>query len=160
MRTDPSLIRSFPLALWRGLISRRWIIGACVVLLGSFAAVQTRAAEPAWDKVGETPALTLYMDRSTLQREGAIRRVIEMQDLKSADPEGVLSRRYLNEYDCENKMHRIGRMTSYAGAMLSGKKLFDVSEMGYWRRIPVGGLFTLAYQLHCPGQIQSGKPGG
>ena len=138
-------------------LAKRLSVGAFALAFGPLVAAQPKAADPIWDKVGETPALTLYMDRSTLQKEGAIHRVIEMQDLKSADPEGVWSRRYLNEYDCENKMHRIGRMTSYSGALLSGKKLFDVSEMGYWRRIPVNGLFTLAYQLHCPGQIQSGK---
>lgn len=127
-----------------------------VVASGSPLA-QPKPTPGVWDKIGETAALTLYIDRSTLQREGAVRRIIEMQDLKAPDPDGVLSRRYLNEYDCENKMHRIGRMTSYAGAMLSGKKLFDVSEMGYWRAIPANGLFTVGYQLHCPGQSVPGN---
>ena len=106
--------------------------------------------EAPWEKLGETPVLTLYMDRSTLQREGAIRRVIEMQDLKVPDPDGVLSRRYVNEYDCDNQMHRIGRMTSWSGAALTGKKLFDVTDWGYWRKIPPNGLFTLGYKMLCP----------
>lgn len=109
----------------------------------------TRVEAP-WEKLGETPVLTLYMDRSSLQREGAIRRVFEMQDLRVPDPDGVLSRRYVNEYDCDNQMHRIGRMTSWSGAALSGKKLFDVTDWGYWRKIPPNGLFTLGYKLLCP----------
>ncbi|MFM8548468.1 MAG: surface-adhesin E family protein [Betaproteobacteria bacterium] len=107
-------------------------------------------AEPPWEKLGETPVLTLYMDRASIQREGAIRRVFEMQDLKAPDPEGVLSRRYVNEYDCDNQMHRIGRMTSWSGALLTGRKLFDVSDWGYWRKIPANGLFTLGFRMVCP----------
>ncbi len=119
-------------------------------------ATPTRSPEAPWEKLGETPVLTLYVDRSTLQREGAIRRVIEMQDLKVPDPDGVLSRRYTNEYDCDNQMHRIGRMVSWSGAALSGKKLFDVSDWGYWRKIPPNGLFTLGYQMFCP--PRAGEP--
>ena len=105
---------------------------------------------PPWEKLGETPVLTLYMDRSSVQRDGTIRRVFEMQDLKVPDPDGVLSRRYVNEYDCDNQMHRIGRMTSWSGAALSGRKLFDVSDWGYWRKIPANGLFTVGFRLVCP----------
>ena len=105
---------------------------------------------PPWEKLGETPVLTLYMDRSSVQREGTIRRVFEMQDLKVPDPDGVLSRRYVNEYDCDNQMHRIGRMTSWSGGALSGRKLFDVSDWGYWRKIPANGLFTVGFRLVCP----------
>ena len=49
---------------------------------------------PPWEKLGDTPALTLYIDRTTLQRDGSIRRVLEMQDLKVPDPDGVMSRRF------------------------------------------------------------------
>jgi|688.fasta_scaffold547128_2 hypothetical protein len=105
---------------------------------------------PPWEKLGDTPALTLYIDRTTLQRDGSIRRVLEMQDLKVPDPDGVMSRRYTNEYDCDNQMHRIGRMTSWAGPQLTGRKVFDITEWGYWRKIPPNGLFTLGFKLLCP----------
>lgn len=113
-------------------------------------AAQAQGVEPPWEKLGETPALTLYMDRTTVQRDGAIRRVTEMQDLKVPDPDGVMSRRYTNEYDCDNQMHRIGRMTSWSGAQLTGRKVFDIADWGYWRKIPPNGLFTLGFKLLCP----------
>ena len=117
---------------------------------GEGPAAPLRPGEPIWDKLGETPVLTLYLDRTSVQREAAIRRVVEMQDLKVPDPDGVLSRRYINEYDCENQMHRIGQMTSWSGSQLSGRKLFDVAEWGYWRKIPANGLFTLGFRQLCP----------
>jgi hypothetical protein len=72
-----------------------------------------------------------------------------MQDLKKSDAQGVQSRRYLNEYDCNYKMHRLGKMTSYSGPKMTGQKLFDVDEMGYWRKIPPNGVFTLTYIAVC-----------
>jgi hypothetical protein len=102
-----------------------------------------------WVKVGESELATLYMDRSSIQREENVVRVWEIQDLKAPDADGVRSRRYLNEYDCKYQMYRIGSMTSYAGPMLTGQKLFDVETKGVWRK--VGGLspFTVSFVIHC-----------
>jgi hypothetical protein len=102
-----------------------------------------------WAKVGESELATLYMDRSSIQREENVVRVWEIQDLKVADGDGVRSRRYLNEYDCKYQMYRISNLTSYAGPMLTGQKLFDLEAKGLWRK--VGGLspFTLSFVIHC-----------
>jgi hypothetical protein len=103
----------------------------------------------AWTRIGETQDVTLYVNRSAIERENNIRRVWEMQDLKAPDVEGVRSRRYLNEYDCTYKMHRLGQMTSYAGPKLTGEKVANVKEMGYWRKIPPNGVFVLTYIAVC-----------
>jgi len=103
----------------------------------------------AWTRIGESEELTLYVNRNSIEKEDSIRRVREMQDLKTADAEGVRSRSYINEYDCNYKMHRLGQMTSYAGPKMTGKKLFTVNEMGYWRKIPPYGVFTLTYIAVC-----------
>ena len=102
-----------------------------------------------WAKVGENEGATLYMDRSSIQREENVVRVWEIQDLKAPDADGVLSRRYLNEYDCKYQMYRIGNMTSHAGPMLTGQKLFDVQEKGVWRKVSGRNLFTLSFVIHC-----------
>lgn len=103
----------------------------------------------AWTRIGESEEVTLYVNRNTIEKEDTIRRVWEMQDLKTPDAQGVRSRRYINEYDCNYKMHRLGQMTSYAGPKMSGQKLFTVDEMGYWRKIPPNGVFVLTYIAVC-----------
>lgn len=103
----------------------------------------------AWTRIGETSDVTLYVNRQSIEKDDNIRRVWEMQDLKVADADGVRSRRYLNEYDCTYKMHRLGQVTSHAGPKLTGKKLFTVNEMGYWRKIPPDGVFVLTYVAVC-----------
>jgi hypothetical protein len=103
----------------------------------------------AWTRIGETPEVTLYVNRKSIEREDNIRRVWEMQDLKTPDSEGVRSRRYLNEYDCTYKMHRLGQMTSFAGPKMTGEKVAEVKDMGYWRKIPPNGVFVLTYIALC-----------
>lgn len=103
----------------------------------------------AWTRIGETPEVTLYVDRQSIEKEDNIRRVWELQDLKVADADGVRSRRYLNEYDCQYKMHRLSQVTSHAGPKLTGQKLFTVNETGYWRKIPPNGVFVLTYVAVC-----------
>ena len=103
----------------------------------------------AWTRIGESEEVTLYVNRNSIEKEDTIRRVREMQDLKTADAEGVRSRSYINEYDCNYKMHRLGQMTSYAGPKMTGQRLFTVNEMGYWRKIPPYGVFTLTYIAVC-----------
>lgn len=102
-----------------------------------------------WSKIGETPEVALHVNRNAVEKDNNIRRVWEMQELKTPDPDGVQSRRYMNEYDCEYKMHRISQMDSFSGPGLTGKKLFTVEDPGYWRKIPPYGLFTLTYIWLC-----------
>lgn len=104
----------------------------------------------AWEKLGRTNNVTLYIDRSTLRNvDDDTYSAWEVQDLKVADPDGVRSRRYLHEVNCKYKMYRIGKMTSFSGPLLTGKKLFEVEEFGYWNDIPPKGLFSLTYAIHC-----------
>jgi hypothetical protein len=119
------------------------------VAAGVTALLMPALAWANWAKVGESELATLYMDRSTIQREENVVRVWEIQDLKAPDADGVRSRRYMNEYDCKYQMYRISSMTSYSGPMLTGQKLFDVDTKGLWRK--VGGLspFTLSFVIHC-----------
>jgi hypothetical protein len=115
------------------------------VLLASFMPISASA----WTRIGETEEVTLYVNRNSIEKVDTIRRVWEMQDLKAPDSEGVRSRRYLNEYDCHYKMHRIGQMTSFAGPKMTGQKVATVDEMGYWRKIPPNGIFVLTYIAVC-----------
>ena len=117
----------------------------CAGMLGGLGPVTAWA----WTRIGETPEVTLYVNRKSIEREDNIRRVWEMQDLKTPDPEGVRSRRYLNEYDCTYKMHRLGQMTSFAGPKMTGEKVAEVKDMGYWRKIPPNGVFVLTYIAMC-----------
>lgn len=123
----------------------RWLTGV-VVLTGACSGA---AWAMGWTRLVETQTMTFYVNRNSIEKDGDIRRMWEMQDLKAADPQGVMSRRYLNEYDCKEKMHRIGQMVSFSGPRLSGKPMFEVAEWGYWRKIPPDGVFVVSYVMLC-----------
>lgn len=123
------------------------------LLIPASASAQTPQQPPEtpspWNKVGETGAVVLYVDQQSLRRDGTIRRIIEMQDLKSPDPDGVLSRRYINEYDCSSRMSRIGQVSSYTQNMLGGSRRFMVEEWGYWRTVQPNTLFSVVLSSLC-----------
>ena len=136
------------------------LMAACLALGASAAAAATppppgntaqpgTEAPPGWRRIGETALATVYVQAGSLEREGQIRRVIEMQSLKDKDADGVLSRRYTAEYECRYQMVRIGRVSSHAGPLLSGPQVFDVQEMGYWRKIVQGSAFALLHTMVC-----------
>ena len=112
-------------------------------------AAPTSAFARSWVKLGETESVAIYVDRSSIERTSNGKRAWEMQDLKTQDSDGVLSRLYMNEFDCKLKLHRISQVTSYSGAKLSGRKVAEIREAGYWRKIPTTGLFVVGYILHC-----------
>lgn len=120
---------------------------AALTIALTFACISP--AHAAWTRIGKTESVTLYVNRDSVVTEGDVRRMWEMQDLAAPDADGVRSRRYLNEYDCKNKVYRVSQMTSFAGPKLTGAKLFEVAEPGYWRKIPPGGLFVLSYIALC-----------
>ena len=76
-------------------ISNPYFSQALIVLLLGFMSGLAQAQ--AWTRLGETDQLALYINRNSIERDGYIRRVWELQDLKQADPDGVMSRRYRNE---------------------------------------------------------------
>ena len=105
--------------------------------------------ESPWVVLGETPAMTLYWDRSSRVRDDDVMKVWEIQEMQAPDPDGVRSRRYRNEYDCKYSMHRITYLSSYSGSMLTGTKLFEVDEEGLWRQMPRGSVFAQGLATHC-----------
>lgn len=131
------LVIAVPVGLWAG---------AYLARLGPAAEAP---AEPVWVLVARSAGVELYLDTASIARDGALRRVIERQDLAAPDPDGVRSRRYRNEYDCASRRHRIGSVTSHAEPGLAGKRLFAIDEQGYWRAVPRGSLFERALGAVC-----------
>ena len=95
----------------------------------------TLAAAPAWAewvKVSENVRSVYYIDPATIRRDGNLRRVWEIEDLKERGKGGEMSRRSLNEYDCKEERSRILSISAHSDPMAGGKTLLDYSEPGKW----------------------------
>ena len=99
----------------------------------------TLAAAPVWAdwvKVSETDSHTAYIDPDTIRKDGNLRRVWQVSDLKQRNDRGVMSRRVLMEYDCKEARKRILQFSSHSDPMAGGRVLISDSEPDPWDYIP------------------------
>jgi hypothetical protein len=78
-----------------------------------------------WSNIGENDVDTLYVDLQSMHPQGHIRKILELQDLKQRGKNGEMSVLTKSEYDCEKATYRVMAVTTYAGPMAAGKKIFS-----------------------------------
>jgi hypothetical protein len=76
-----------------------------------------------WVKVSEDNEATYYADPVTVRKDGNIRRMWELQDLKKRYKNREMSRRYLSEYDCKERRHRMLTISAHSEPMARGTLL-------------------------------------
>ena len=98
----------------------------------------TLAATPAWAewvKVSETDGNFFYIDPATIRRDGNLRKVWTINDLKQRHKDGTMSRRALYEFECKEERHRLLSISAHSDPMASGKVLEIDSEPDKWSYI-------------------------
>ena len=85
-----------------------------------------------WVKGAETDDAVIYIDPAKIRKNGQLRRVWRLQDLKQRDADGVLSRRGLQEFDCKGMRFRVLSGTGYDGPMGTGKDLRRFDSATEW----------------------------
>lgn len=93
------------------------------------------AASAEWVQISENEEANVYIDLSTLHKDGNFRTVWQLHDQKKRNEDGTMSTRISWEYDCQNERVRILSATSHPEAMAKGKKLFTVYKASDWRDI-------------------------
>lgn len=99
------------------------------------------AAAPAcadWMKVGESDEAVIYIDPSTIERNGPIRRLWAMQEVRQIGPDGVASIRSFEEYDCTDRKFRYLSISAYAAPRAEGQVLFAHKIEDEWNHLPAG----------------------
>lgn len=91
-----------------------------------------------WLKVGETEAAVHYIDTATIHRNGNLRRVWTVQDMRNADADGVRSIRALEEYDCAQGRFRYLSLTAHSGPMAGGEVIAAHQLDDNWTARPPG----------------------
>jgi hypothetical protein len=98
------------------------------------AAAQNNAAAPAnWVLVSRNVSDTeVYVDPSTIRRDGRLRRYWDLTNFPSPRSSGALSGRYLMEVDCQEQRSRILQSASFSGPMLTGTLISRSNNPGNW----------------------------
>ena len=97
----------------------------------------TCSAWAEWVRAAESNKTTLYIDPATIRKDGNIRTVWILRDLKQREPSGSLSFVEQFEFDCKNERSSVMSMRSYSMPMAGGELLKDYQFRGSdWSDIP------------------------
>jgi hypothetical protein len=110
------------------------------------------AAAPAWAdwvKVIDNDVVVIYIDPATIRKDGNIRRVWELYDLKQRDRDGEMSRRVLYEYDCKEERYRFLSLSAHSEPMAGGRVLNTGSSPTAWDYVAPGTVAATKMQFVC-----------
>ena len=112
----------------------------------------TLAAAPAWAEYGQWGEIpgkaTFYIDPNTASRDGNLRRIWSIADMKKR-VEGVLSSQSLYEFDCKEKRYRTLSFSMHSGHMAHGEIISKNNRPSEWEYIPPGNFLAETLRLVC-----------
>jgi hypothetical protein len=102
-----------------------------------------------WVMYGEAATATFYYDPATIRKDGNMRRVWELTDLRKQGKVGEISRRMRIEYDCKQERFRYLGLSAHSGPMAGGEVLVMEGEYNNWRAIAPDTISDLMLQIVC-----------
>jgi hypothetical protein len=114
------------------------------------------AAHAEWTQIDVSnkpgDAFTLYVDTATIQRNGNLVRIWDLQDFR--EPQTVDGQLYLSEktqieFDCEAKKARVLATIDCAGRMCNGKVVYSDADASEWTAVGANTLGELEWKAAC-----------
>ena len=102
-----------------------------------------------WAKMGETDEGSFYIDTASVLRDGHVRQVWELTDLKQRDEGGEMSRRIRVQYDCKRGRTQVLSISTHWEPMAAGATLLSVAREGLWKEVPPETAYAAAFKLLC-----------
>ena len=112
-------------------------------------ALLANSAQAGWVKMGETDEGSLYIDPLTIERDGNVRQVWELMDLKQRDEGGELSRRLKVQYNCALRQTQVLSISTHWEPMAAGGTLLSVVRAGLWKEVPRGTAYETGLNQVC-----------
>ena len=88
-----------------------------------FLSLLSGCASTNWVVVDETDTATIYIDPTTISKEGNLRKTWSLVNYKKCGRDGVMSTRLRTEYDCEGESSRAIGVSTHSGSMATGEIL-------------------------------------
>ena len=111
--------------------------------------LQAGLARADWVAFGGTNQSDAFIDPTTVQTTGRIRRVWTLHNLRLADEDGDRSYRSLLEYDCQDQIYRSVETLFYANAMAQGRPSGRNGAPSPWRALEDGSISAALQKLVC-----------
>jgi hypothetical protein len=111
--------------------------------------VLTGTAWAGWVKVANTDLIDYYIDPASIRKDGNLRMVWELQNLKQRHKDGELSRRGRNEYDCKQERRRNLSFSMHSESMAEGTTLISGSNSSQWADMPPDTIGEWVLKIVC-----------
>ncbi len=128
----------------------RWTDACFGALLGLLLAGPAQAE---WSKLGSSDADSIYVDYSSLRKNGNIARVLMLRDAatpyQSAQGQPINSRKLLFEFDCSASQYRVKFLSAHSGHMGSGDLVESFGDVDAMQTVPEGTIAAGMLQIAC-----------
>ena len=102
-----------------------------------------------WVFYSETDTITFYYDPATIKKDGHIRRVWQLTDLRKRHKDGEMSRRSRIEYDCKQERMKFLGLSEHSEPMAGGEVLVMEGEDKEWREVPPNTIAETFLKIVC-----------
>jgi hypothetical protein len=103
-----------------------------------------------WVEVSETDSVVFYIDPATIRKDGNLRKVWLIQDMKQRHKDGEMSRRARYEFDCKEERVRIVALSGHSESIARGETLWSFDQTADdWSAIPPGTAHEAILELVC-----------
>ena len=122
------------------------------LLIGLMLLVVSGAASAEWTAEDGNDEFTLYVDKTTIRRNGNFVKMWDLVDYKKAKVIGGksnLSARAQNEYDCKEEKVRTLALATFSGQMGSGAVNYTDSDTGNWVPVGPGSVAETMWKIAC-----------
>jgi hypothetical protein len=120
------------------------------IVLACLLATSAASAVAEWTKVGASDDISFYIDLQTISKDGNLRKVSQVLDLKRLEEYDAMSSLIKLEFDCKAERQRILAVTLHAGVMVSGKVIQRLGEdPSGWTTVPPGTAGATTMRIVC-----------
>ncbi|GEM_PF-1136641 len=109
-------------------------------------------AVPAWAEwlaVFEQSDAVYYIDTASILKDGNLRKVWSIKNLKQRDKDGAMSYQIRSGYDCKEQRRWILSVSSRSAPMAGGKVIHAGKPNSEWNDMPSAGGFEVLMKVVC-----------
>jgi hypothetical protein len=117
-----------------------------------FALIALTVSVPAaagWVQFMKFSTSIVYIDSTSVRKEGDTRTATVLVDMNQKDPDGVQSKLGRSEIDCQALRMRIHDLSGYSGNMAGGEPVYAFSGSTDWMPIPPDSALGNTIRLVC-----------
>jgi hypothetical protein len=90
-----------------------------------------------------------YMDPTSVENHGNMRRVWEMESYRDATKEGLRSIKLYKEYDCKQEIGHFKKYVAYTGPEATGELMGSVETPSEWKTVNASPAGKLVFSTVC-----------